>query len=99
MPARHGLGVYEFLERYLGIRWYLPVEEIGEVVPKTADLIVPRLKETVTPDCWMRLNVPFSHAADLPEQQRDTSRGYTWVPRFKDKDEADALSWRRFRCA
>ncbi len=89
-------GVYEFLERYLGIRWYVPVDEIGEVVPKTADLIVPRLKETVTPDCWMRLTVPFGHAADLPEQQRDASYGYTWVPRFKDKGEADAFRWRRF---
>ena len=45
-------GVYEFLERYLGVRWYLPLDEIGEVVPAHRDLAVPRLDEVVAPDCW-----------------------------------------------
>lgn len=33
-------GVYEFLERYLGVRWLMP-GEAGEDVPKSADLKIP----------------------------------------------------------
>ncbi|MBN1673159.1 MAG: DUF4838 domain-containing protein [Kiritimatiellae bacterium] len=33
-------GVYEFLERFLGVRWYLPIE-LGEVVPKRTTLVIP----------------------------------------------------------
>lgn len=34
------LGVYEFLERFVGVRWYFP-GELGRSVPKTATLRVP----------------------------------------------------------
>lgn len=44
----HGVrwGVYEFLERYLGLRWYFPPEspggaEIGQDIPRTKTLLVP----------------------------------------------------------
>lgn len=33
-------GVYEFLERYLGVRWLLPGAD-GEVVPVHRDLVIP----------------------------------------------------------
>ena len=33
-------GVYDFIERYLGVRWYLPID-LGEVAPKTNTLNVP----------------------------------------------------------
>lgn len=34
-------GVYEFLERYLGVRWLMPGDE-GEHVPKRSTIIVPQ---------------------------------------------------------
>ncbi len=34
-------GVYEFLERYLGVRWYFPDPEYGTTIPTAKDLIVP----------------------------------------------------------
>lgn len=42
-------GVYEFLERFVGVRWYLPVD-IGEVVPKAESLSIPRLDITEGPN-------------------------------------------------
>jgi len=33
-------GVYEFLERFVGVRFYWP-EELGTIVPKRDDLVVP----------------------------------------------------------
>ena len=35
-------GVYDFLEKVVGVRWYLPVD-LGEVVPKHRNLTVPAL--------------------------------------------------------
>jgi len=32
-------GVYDFLERYLGVRWYWP-GELGTIVPRRSDLVV-----------------------------------------------------------
>ena len=36
-------AVHTFLEKYLGVRWYLPTE-IGEVVPKRKTIEVPAIK-------------------------------------------------------
>lgn len=33
-------GVYDFLERFLGIRWYYPGDD-GRVVPETANVVIP----------------------------------------------------------
>lgn len=45
-------AVYEFL-RGLGVRWYLP-GELGEVIPKMADIPVPQIDKTVRPDFAVR---------------------------------------------
>jgi hypothetical protein len=45
-------AVYEFL-RGLGVRWYFP-GEIGEVVPKTPDIVLPKVDKTVKPDFALR---------------------------------------------
>jgi hypothetical protein len=42
-------GVYHFLERYCGVRWYMP-GELGTVVPRQPTLRVPATDETVAPD-------------------------------------------------
>jgi hypothetical protein len=42
-PIMHGsgIGVNEFLERYVGVRWYFLNAEIGLSIPKSKDLIIP----------------------------------------------------------
>lgn len=42
-------GVYEFLERYVGVRMYFP-GELGTIVPRTSAVRVPAARFTVTPD-------------------------------------------------
>ncbi|MFA7160016.1 MAG: DUF4838 domain-containing protein, partial [Kiritimatiellia bacterium] len=41
-------AVYDFL-RGLGVEWYLP-GELGEIIPKTADIVLPDVNKTVKPD-------------------------------------------------
>lgn len=41
-------GVYDFLERFLGIRWYYPGPD-GEIVPKRKKLIIPPVSYTDSP--------------------------------------------------
>ena len=45
-------AVYEYL-RMLGVRWYLPAE-LGEIVPKNANLELPVINKTVRPDFPLR---------------------------------------------
>lgn len=45
-------AVYDFL-RGLGARWYYP-GEVGEVLPKTATIALPKLDQTVRPDFPVR---------------------------------------------
>jgi len=46
-------GVYEVLERVLGVRWLWP-GELGEHVPKTAAVAVPDWNETIAPRLIIR---------------------------------------------
>lgn len=46
-------GVYEFLERYVGIRMYFP-GELGTIVPKAKEIRVPRMQEAVAPEYTVR---------------------------------------------
>lgn len=55
-------GVYEFLERYVGCRFYFP-GELGEIVPKKTSVEVPALDEVCAP-VW-------------PERSISNSKG-TW---------------------
>lgn len=41
-------GVYELLERHLGVRWFMP-EDVGEVVPQSRTVRVGTLREVVKP--------------------------------------------------
>jgi len=42
-------GVYDFLERFCGIRWYYP-GELGTVIPPSEDLIIPACKYSDWPE-------------------------------------------------
>ena len=46
-------GVYEFLERFAGCRFYFP-GELGEVVPRRASIAVPEGEIRVKPDMMVR---------------------------------------------
>ena len=41
-------GVYEILERWLGVRWLWP-GELGEFIPHTSDVRIPQLDESCVP--------------------------------------------------
>lgn len=48
--------------RQLGVRWYLP-GELGEVIPKTLSIPLPKIDETVRPDFALRqFNVRFGNS-------------------------------------
>ncbi len=63
-------GVYEFLERFLGIRFYFP-GEIGTVVPKHQQLNLPQMDIYDRPDFPRRRYgaAPINHQAWFPEQE------------------------------
>jgi hypothetical protein len=85
-------GVYEFLERFVGVRWYLPVD-IGEVVPKSDTLSIPGLDITDGPNKIGRyIHIPYgADDRDDPPPKTDRS-GYR--PGFTGEQEA-AFSRRR----
>lgn len=37
-------GVYDVLERWIGIRWYWPDEELGTIAPESRDLALPAVR-------------------------------------------------------
>ena len=47
-------GVYDFLERYAGVRFYFPDDELGTIVPRRERIAVPEGTRTVTPDFLIR---------------------------------------------
>jgi hypothetical protein len=47
-------AVHDFLENTLGVRWYYPNEEIGEVVPSIQDIAIRDLDIRRTPDAPVR---------------------------------------------
>ena len=47
-------GVYDFLERHVGVRFYFPHEELGIVVPKCAKVSVPAGTQETTPSFLIR---------------------------------------------
>ena len=52
-PTGSHYAVAEFLERVCGVRWYFP-GEIGEVVPKRKDIVVPEMQLRRRPSVRMR---------------------------------------------
>ncbi|GMV93675.1 MAG: hypothetical protein AMXMBFR82_34530 [Candidatus Hydrogenedentota bacterium] len=79
-------GVYEVLERYLGVRWLWP-GPLGEHVPKTDSVLIPALDETIVPRFNQRLLRPglgpkgFAEAhervAFSPEAREDYAKNQT----------------------
>lgn len=51
LATRYGCG--EFLERFVGVRWYMP-GEFGEVVPRLTGLRVPEVEIMQEPAFWHR---------------------------------------------
>ena len=60
-------GAYDFLERFAGVRWYLPID-IGEVVPKTKTLNVPSIEIVDYPQKPCR----FIHAQAGADEREDS---------------------------
>jgi hypothetical protein len=56
-------GVYGFLEKFVGVRWYLPID-IGEVVPKSETLTIPMVDITEGPNKIGRYINYISYGAD-----------------------------------
>ena len=63
-------GVYEFLERYVGVRMYFP-GELGEIVPKARRIDVPAADFTVAPDMPGRSYSYFDEGAWFEGERRD----------------------------
>lgn len=66
-------GVYEFLERYVGVRWLLP-GEFGDDVPQSATLAVPLTNVKQQPAFWSRAMWPLQY---VNEGGNDPSQ-YEW---------------------
>ena len=58
-------GVYYFLDKYLGIRWYMP-GETGEVVPAMPSLRLPSFDISVKPDFSYRY-IWFADFSEAPD--------------------------------
>lgn len=67
-------GVYDFLERYLGVRWLFP-GEIGEYVPAHQNIIIPAGVVKDNPAFLSRAISPFSKTGD--------QKNYTWARRSR----------------
>ncbi|RAV21869.1 DUF4838 domain-containing protein [Paenibacillus contaminans] len=59
-PIGTEYGVYEFLERYVGVRWLMPGAD-GEDVPQHNDLSVPRTAVKEEPAYWSRMMYPLQY--------------------------------------
>ena len=58
-PIASCYAVHAFLEKILGVRWYYPNEDIGEVVPVSATIAAKYLNIRRIPDAPIRPNYPF----------------------------------------
>ena len=89
-------GVYDFLERQLGVRWYLPIA-IGEVVPRTRELSVPALDYEEAPaKLWRMIHVYYG-ADDrddpMPAMRDGVYRG-GFFPGFEGDRRAEFVTGR-----
>jgi hypothetical protein len=67
-------GVYEFLERFLGVRWLMPTT-LGEVVPKTASVQVDDVNIKQQPLLWQR-NIRDCHTHIEYGRMENTIKGW-----------------------
>lgn len=47
-------GVVGLLDDHLGVRWYVPGDDLGTVVPQASEIVLPELNETRAPSFPMR---------------------------------------------
>ena len=63
-------GVYEFLERFAGVRMYFP-GELGTIVPRAGEVRVPQKRFEVAPDFLQRNYSAFSDGVYFEGEKRD----------------------------
>jgi hypothetical protein len=78
------LGVYDFLERFVGVRWYWPADKDGRSILPVTKLVVPPVWLADAPVCRMRLEWPpfdrspwFGHQ-ELRPLQATLRAGNSW---------------------
>ena len=89
-------AVHSFLENQLGVKWYLPSETLGEVVPKSRNIAVPALSIRRRPDLPVRSIYPlFTNTERLVFNQWDKRHEFqsSWV-----NARTSLLYWIRNRC-
>ncbi|PIX41089.1 MAG: hypothetical protein COZ56_13040, partial [Armatimonadetes bacterium CG_4_8_14_3_um_filter_58_9] len=72
-------GVYEFLERFVGVRWYYP-GDLGRSVPKKDNLIIKPVWLADAPVFRKRENWPGNYPGG-PELHRRLRQGVSWPNR------------------
>jgi len=77
-PTEYGTqyGVYEFLERFVGVRWLMP-GEIGEDVPQSDELYVPLGTVNDEPSTISRQMFGL-HTPDFKFMESDNTVNYEW---------------------
>ena len=65
-------GVYDFLERFAGVRYYFP-GEIGTIVPKKKNWTLPMIDITERPDTQFRW-IYYSHVSPLGGNSSDSGK-------------------------
>ena len=78
-------GAYDFLERFAGVRFYLPDEELGVITPRKDRIRVPEGQRAVTPDNLIR--EPYMGGDGTWYNAKDG----------KDNNRLKALMWLRLR--
>lgn len=68
-------GVYDFLERYVGVRWIMP-GEVGEIVPLNRDIILPPT---------LRIDVPTFSSRHFPVGR--SAEAQPWATRLRSISE------------
>lgn len=73
-------GAYEFLERFVGVRWYFP-GELGCSVPTTKSLVIKPVWLADAPAFRNRTNWPENYPGGV-EQDRRLRQGSSWPNRI-----------------
>ena len=81
-PIGSCYAVHAFLENQLGVKWYLPNETLGEVVPRNPNVSLPKLSIRRRPDLPIRSIYPlFINTEKLTFTQWDQRQKFqsSWV--------------------
>ena len=86
-------GVYEFLEKYVGVRWLWP-GELGTYVPRTKTIALPAIKQLEEPALLFR-NMR-NHGHNIDPNSKDALLGFS-PDVAKDYNKALNVLYRRHR--